>query len=141
MPRPPAKMYRREFEERAGIGKSRYFDLLADPAIAEELEAGVDEQGRFVNRRKALAFIAVLVARRQAARQRVALNLGDYITRPCPHEGCDAQITRRTRTCPTCSRRVPAPVEPPRPRGRPCPACGRRITRKPTICRHCGEDV
>lgn len=111
MPRPPARMYRREFEQLAGISKTRYFSLLGDPLLRHRLDAGKDENGCFVNRRKAERFIKELLQKREAARLRVRENLGAYASKDAP------------------------------PRGRPCPTCGRRITRKRTTCRHCGEFV
>lgn len=111
MPRKPAKMYRAEFQELAGIGRTRYFDLFADPDLIERLGGGIDEFGRYVNRAKALDYIAAHRAEREAKRLKVRENLGRFASRTPP------------------------------PRGRPCPACGRRITRKPTRCRHCGAEV
>lgn len=104
-------MYRREFEQLAGISKTRFFDLFGDPALRTALDGGRDENGCFVSRRKAEQFIKQLLEKRRAARLKVRENLGPYATSSPP------------------------------PRGRPCPECQRRITRKRTICRHCGADV
>ncbi len=79
MPKPPNRMYRDEFQDLAGIAKTRYFDIFADPKIKTRLGAGHDEDGRItVSRRKALAFIKELLARRTAARLKVRENLGDW---------------------------------------------------------------
>ena len=90
-PPPPQKIYRQEFEALAGISKTRFFDLLADPQIAAQLDVGIDDNGRYANRRKALAFIEGHRARREAARLKVRENLGAFATRtpgprgrPCP---------------------------------------------------------
>lgn len=111
MPRPSARMHRREFEQLAGISKTRFFDIFGDPALRTALEAGRDENGCYVNRRKAERFIEDLLERRKVARLKVRENLGAYASTNAP------------------------------PRGRPCPACERRITRKRTVCRHCGVAV
>ena len=140
MPRPKARMTRREFEELAGIAKTSFFALLDDP----EIRVAVDYEplapgGRAdMDRTKALNFIRKL---RQAAAAKHAERIGRfgaYIVRACPH--CGEQITRKSGNCPHCQRPVPAAADAP-PRGRPCPHCRRRITRKACTCRHCGVPV
>lgn len=133
-------MTRSEFEELAGIGKTKFFALLEDPAVRVALDyEPLGPGGRAdMDRTKALTFIRNLrqtAARRHA--ERIA-RFGAYLVRACPN--CDAQITRKAGICPRCSRPVLAATDAP-PRGRPCPNCGRRITRKACTCRHCGMPV
>lgn len=133
-------MTRSEFERLAGIGKTKFFSLLDDPAVRTALDyEPLGPGGRAdMDRAKAERFIGDL--RRQAAQrhaQRIA-HFGAYLVRPCPH--CGKQITRKAGLCPYCERPVPAAADAPR-RGRPCPHCGRRITRKACTCRHCGTPL
>ena len=144
MPKPPNRMYRDEFQDLAGIAKTRYFDVLADPALAKQLDAGHDEEGRTtVNRKKAIAYIKVLLATRTAARLKVRENLGDWSHmirgRPCP--ACGRRITRKRTVCRHCGAAVDAATDPPALAGRPCPECQGRIPMKKTACRHCGAAV
>lgn len=142
--KPSTRMYRSEFQELAGIAKTRYFDLLSDPTLAAELDASHDADGRIVvNRKKALAYIKILLARRSAVRAKVGRNLGDWSHlqrgRPCP--ACQRRITRKRTTCRHCGVDVDAAAGPPQLAGRPCPECEGRIPMKKVVCRHCGAAV
>ncbi len=142
MPRPKPRMTRSEFEALAGIGKTKFFALLDDPAVRIELDyEPVGPGGRaHMDRAKALAFIRKLQAAATARAESRIARFGRYLVRPCPHDRCGRQITRKAGVCSHCGRPVPAATDAP-PRGRPCPYCGRRITRKACTCRHCGTPV
>lgn len=105
-------MTRAEFEELAGIQKSKFFSLLEDPVVRTALDYRAGLGGRAdMDRASALAFIRNL---RQSAKRRMqqrTARLGAYATTQAP------------------------------PRGRPCPHCRRRITRKACTCRHCNLPV
>lgn len=144
MPKPSSRMHRDEFQELAGLKKTRYFDILADPSLAKQLDAGHDEDGRTtVNRRKAVAFIRELLAKRNAARLKVGKNLGDWShmirKRPCPK--CRRFITLKRTICRHCGAAVDASTEAPQLAGRPCQACQKRVSKNAKVCRHCQADV
>lgn len=104
------RMYRPEFEERAQIGKTSFFSLLADPEVQTRLEYAVDARGRAnVDRRRALQYIKELQLEHVERRRRRASHLGAYATPNAPA------------------------------RGRPCPSCRKRIARRAAVCRHCGD--
>lgn len=105
-------MTRAEFEDLAGIGKSKFFNILEDPAVRTALDYDAGAGGRAdMDRTKALAFIRNL-------RHSAAIRMQERVKR------LDAYATTN-----------------PPPRGRPCPHCRRRITRKACVCRHCDQPV
>src|SRR5690242_7222986 len=93
-----SRMLRAEFEDRAHIGKTSFFSLLADPEVQERLEYEVDPQGRaHVSRKRALEFIRELQDQQAERRKRRASHLGVYATSAAPARG---------RPCPNCRRRI-----------------------------------
>ncbi len=105
-------MTRGEFQELAGVGKTKYFCLLQDPVVQADLNYQIGIAGRAdTHRGKTLAFIRKLRSEAAARRKERTKRLKEYATSAAP----------------VC--------------GRPCPSCGGRITRKPCVCRHCGAGI
>lgn len=105
-------MTRAEFEDLAGIGKSKFFNILEDPAVRTALDYAAGAGGRAdMDRTKALAFIRNLRRSAEIRMRERTERLGIYVTKGAP------------------------------PRGRPCPHCRRRVTRKACVCRHCDRPV
>jgi hypothetical protein len=105
-------MYRREFEDLAHIGKTRFFSIVADPLTRKTLDYQCDDAGRGnVSRQAGLTFIRNLRKETTRPDERRISRLGLYATSAAP------------------------------PRGRQCPSCRRRIASKATICRHCDAAV